>query len=1609
MSSYIDTQTILYTPPRDVAQHLRDVLQSASIETVTQDLLFSVERGSIPPAIFTIWLGVSRSPIPLKVALEQNVSVEIRKIGIKRLKKNLKSSDWRVTWQSLGDLPGLLTLIADLSVQDVRAICGSLGHCAKGTGQEVAEKREKITQLLEALLPGSFSDSAFGTRDERPLRRYYQRIAPACTPELITAILSGSLQGEWGDIHRKDLLLYHSDTLREMGLRDIFSQQASNHSWLWKLFQEYPSETGTYHRFSASMQFSLDVLRLLAREEKNVLSEHEYLSNIVLPLLRRALRKRIEWPRSEEISTLAVAYLGKHFHYQNDSNNRERLLQFIALCWSRRPEMFEKQFSACLALCYKRQKSVQLGSFETLLKGVRKTGRYPLLRFCYKEVADRDIDIEADLRGSKGTLSWSLLERLEAEQALGLFTRLRTARGDHDLVQRGPYHSVTHNGHTLDGVGGDPLLFQVVLLSRNGKDDEANVLALQQIKELQQKAIAQSDQSLRAWYAHSVLYYAYASGSCKLVRDSLLWARRFNRDTLTLASLYEHYPDEAKAIFCAIPTLTENIDYPTIQNRIQEANAVLTGLFAVACETLREPSFNLNYWTSTFRLYLETVLARMKRLPDLREANFDEDMIYRAVWVDTLRLITYIDEESLKSGHERLGLNKVGGILATGKSWYGSDTCSLPNHYTSTYRFLDQLAEARDKIWRAYRLTQHPAVTTLPDHYPRGLPIQHLTGPLFPRTKVLDKVAPYLADRARQVVYLETAKASQPVPKDGESLAAIERYIDDYWYALLILIPDVVIDVAERKKSVETAWAHALDSLSAGRMTPSEADRYWRYTGWHYVQTWPRSDERIEQPVEWPIIPSISDPIMAEEWDPRPTPVEAVKPRLLDQATYIDICKNASVIESSSNPLHALKEYRPQIPGRGREEDPIWSWSRIAKARKNFRIREGQVISALLYLDVTNLSKNRLLASPFPAVKDVRYPSLYLDDQFLSANNLSIDSAFDVLQVHAKYIPPRLLEQLALNAMDKLESTDPKDPQTIILQSTAFRAVKLLGKSDRPSLATQLAIRTIIHHPGASSWHRQILAPSMFRRLSASDARECFNAFATAIITTLEEQEKAKKAREEKEERAKRFVKVTTVKFLAQLLRDTEFVSEDFSIDVLSTLAQKASHIDVKKAVLESLLNMFQTSPPALSEKIFVALEGIIPLAGTLNERQPISESDWKAAEASNTVPEIEINRQESAPMLKMLLDFCHTAPRSFSHRTEYLNRIIIPLLTQLKQQMKRWVTVFLASSSVSSGELDNLPLVPRSPDVWKALLQYNFSYTPVSILEEYVNWQLFCIKPPLALAALNKTFHSTPELRWNPAVQTWVSLYPAGPAVLDTGNGLPLPSLLGRESALSEEDGAITSKHIQTFFLNIFTATLWTDAPKYYHLNTLANLLKPASITQLNKHWLEYKKPLVEAIILYVDSLRTRDWDRDANRQPAVLPDTFSWRLWLLKYPGIEGLEGDQDERCETFAQQVSKLLDQVSGGLYHSKYAAIKEYVNGFVAGADRLVVGVYLGDISKTRLSWLSLQDLLRVEVAWELMRETRSESRDLRDRVQQIMLSWRLCDNEEVRRMGYSLNL
>ncbi|KAF2105774.1 hypothetical protein BDV96DRAFT_592041 [Lophiotrema nucula] len=238
------------------------------------------------------------------------------------------------------------------------------------------------------------------------------------------------------------------------------------------------------------------------------------------------------------------------------------------------------------------------------------------------------------------------------------------------------------------------------------------------------------------------------------------------------------------------------------------------------------------------------------------------------------------------------------------------------------------------------------------------------------------------------------------------------------------------------------------------------------------------------------------------------------------------------------------------------------------------------------------------------------------------------------------------------------------------------------------------------------------------------------------------------------------------------------------------------------------------------------------------------------------------------------------------------------------------------------------------------------------------------------------------------------------------------------QDSPQNLEDKTAGIQDLQKTFLTHFTHLLLTDSPHYTHLSQLLPLLEPPFE---NPHldqwqlWTERLRPVVEAIIAYTSSLRTREWERDPYRHPSVLPDMFPLRLWLLPYPGIPssnpaGAE-EREKKCKNFADQITVLTNRLAGTLYHSKLSQIKDALKRVKEPEDRARIACYLGDVRKTTLSWLSMQDLLRVEVAAHLLEGVEIEGlkKELRERVNELVRSWRGAGDEGVRKLGWGVGI
>jgi len=1616
----MNTHIIRSSPPHEVIKHLKTVQEHWSDEDITREYLRLIESGSVPPSSFGFWIGMLRSPHALLLALRQTVSIGARRLAIKKLKKLLSIPEWHETWDAIGGTSGALELFSDFSVREMKQACRAIVLSTKTNN--VDSKREKFTELFRALLPSYFPDIPPGslrTKDPRQLRGLYRTLLPACTKDVVTRLITE--HPEEFKAFERQLLFCHTDTVKDLAMQHDFGKSFDETVWLVPLLSEYPPLRTSTRGISRSMHFSIQVLEKLACEDREAsFSPKEFMRTLVEPLLKRASKKKADVAAVQNIVNLVLQCMQRKPELAEYLDLREgRLVHMVVTFWGRNRDMFEAQLKALLSMPrFPRKSNIDIvHTIRPFLGNIPRPRRYELLQLCCKTISGLDLDVDDDLKKlSLGPLNRELLKQITPKEALRFFTRVRSARGEENFVTQGPPGSITSHRLTFDNHNGDPDLWHAVLLLQCDQQKEAEIISARGFESCKKAAMSSPSQEKRAFYAHGAICYATASGSLELYKEAHLWARRFVRDPLTPSKLYGSRLIEANALLSGIPTVfQDHVTADGIRHRVEEANQMIMILYETRCSALREPSFNRGSWTSIFQLFFDVVEERRQRSAILKKKlSLSDEGLYEILWSDTLKMLIAAEEKGQTPGFEGLKTNSVRGLMS-------HSPVILRNEEISTLRFFDNLARARDELWRKYRLSTYPATAALPEPFPRGLPLQHLIAPYEIHARDMHICVPYIASRIDAAVFPDPAAALAPFPTDQEILDAIGPFLDNYRTALKMMVPGSYENV-EKERLLRKAWDYAIGPLSQARFTPKEAYIYWSKI--HYSDSsskfWPKFYEFMSDIDPWPTVPNVDQPDEIEEWNPFPPHKWSIPSRKIDELTYIDMSKDFGGSSSDATLGSTLTLIHPQVPEI--VEPGIWTLGRVDLAKRRPAIREGQILSALLYLE-SKIPGSRVFNKPFPADgqgSGFRFPAAFLDDQFYTEKSIDENSSLSILGNHLLDVPPTLLVRLAEQA---LQSGEPHGVERL-----ALRLIEMLMTCDRPTVASKLAIKAILERPDNSSWHRSLLSPRFFRRVPASVAQDVMNAFAEAILQRLEEQSAATRKAESQDGKPKQresYVKVTTVKLLATLLKDTECISEEFASTVLARIMVKARHVDIRRSVVESLISLLQDASPEQATKVVSVFETIIPVCRNLRERVPVGEEEWTAAEACLDLPALDPTNEpnDTAPILSSLLRAGHA---------ECTTRIVLPIVANLQQQTARWVALFLRKHGLDDTAQHALaiPLLPREQEIYHALLAHNVSDTPVSLLTSYLDYLVFNIAPPAPIAALNKKLTQDVKLKSQADVQAWLARYAQGADVVHGGlpqtyssRSFSILDLLRAPGALT---GAITPKAVQEHFLKLFTTLLWHEDERHALLASVTNRLWDAvPSSALSAQWATYKQPVVEAMIRYTDALRTRAWERDARRKPAVLPETYAWRLWVLQcaarhgeHPGESQSDAgskdnsDGEARCGAFAARVARMAGQLAGGVYHRKFAQLKRALD-YVEGDDRLRVACHLGDVSRTRLSWLTREDHLRVELAAGLLKPPEDEwifpepckDEELLGKVEAMKESWKASESEEVRRHGF----
>ncbi|KAI0970140.1 hypothetical protein F4678DRAFT_480813 [Xylaria arbuscula] len=564
------------------------------------------------------------------------------------------------------------------------------------------------------------------------------------------------------------------------------------------------------------------------------------------------------------------------------------------------------------------------------------------------------------------------------------------------------------------------------------------------------------------------------------------------------------------------------------------------------------------------------------------------------------------------------------------------------------------------------------------------------------------------------------------------------------------------------------------------------------------------------------------------------------------------------------------------------------------------------------------------------------------------------------------------------------------------VEKLSCQAIAKLARTDTPVLSQNLIERAIIEHPEASSWHRQFLTIGYLRNLPAEAAKTMLISFAIAIGEKLEEQSYVKVGDSEPPQSAppQSLIKVTTVKYLAQLLNDADFVAPDSAIEVLLELFQAGTHIDIRLAAVDSLLNTLNTisgntvrqwkSDPMV-EKTFTALENIILIAGNINERRPMSAEGWAEAKEQVTIPTISQDNSDIPPLFKAILDI--TAGERYSNLKQFedalFSRLVLPTLRHSQEQHRDWFSLFLTKHRPAL-KADILPRVPITPEIWYQILENQGHLLPPSIVNEFSQYVILRMRTPMAIQEFNKALRQDATLRNNASVNHWLSIF-----------GEPQPWRRGIHCLLNLITSPPKTVSPTSVLINVIVsqASVLLDdyescIDEWRYLLVSMRPQTPGhdySSEDMKKNWACWLKA-TNALAQELIKLLERKIASSAGQEDTMLPSTFPLRLLCLPYADPSSLK-QKDEDCHHFSARLdstlSSFLETNEGDvLLWATFSDIvyETLISAYTDSTARLRLAIHVGDLSIDYIRLKPAVQLIKVSVALKLI-EGMSKSKAL----------------------------
>ncbi|KAK5996544.1 hypothetical protein PT974_01879 [Cladobotryum mycophilum] len=1534
---------------RNQATHLREILSNHPSDTldVTSQLIKYVASDYLPVVVLSIWLSVCKEPRATVAVLQQQHNVTAQRFAITQLTRHFRNeNDFAKAWEAGGAAVGYARVMSNLSVRNLRFLCKKLSSTAK-TKAARDERRLAFTELLRLLWKNVEEDGSTGAViDPRPLKKAYSFIAAAC---------GGKVNQEWCKKVAMNVS-YDSDP-------DFFEKYV-----LDELLSEGGDLRSCLYIANCLIRDNLTFGVLLFEkwlERKTLgLSPDKFLGELLIPIVKRCSSKR--WIGSETHSKLwsiIPQYFQRYPEFKKNSRQSEAhyssLIYHCTKVWVRSPKSFTETFTGIIGLLH--EDPVKKFDLPRLVQVAGPTLRYELLRLFLKHGQGYAFDIGAVdnkamdcsvMKAQKFVWPVGILHHLPPHEGLCMLEKLREAYPD-SLHPNDGSQSLFQKYDPGNEKCSDLEILRALLIRQSENDkiilptNSEAVLDDLRLKELPRR-MRQASQARepgdRARWAVAAINLSVALGDVDLYTETLLWARRFNKDSRATHVIYNYrfITVEAVELLSGLPLKLGHSTKRPGKEVIEAGNKVLQLLVETTIQVIPNPDFSLHAFSSIFTFIDRVVKSRAERVDKYQDYfKLSDDELFDIVWKPTLNMLIEIETTTLEPANKKLNRGRRGLL----DYWKVDIGCQRG----PTMKFFDTLAKSRNQIWEKYRISEHPSVATLPEPLSRGLTLEILLH--FDTHSPAN--LPYLHSRAEALVFVSPETALVSSKENDEIKAAVSKYMENWCTALklYLLQPDSGMNRVDR---ISRAWKHATGALSKSRMSEEEAVRYWvpvfQLAG---VTDRELDSHRTAHEYSAPSIPAVDDVSQPVEWNPDPNFRRELKGKKL-APTYLDamIAKGLAYSWQASSKTKATIPAVPSSPA-------FWSPSLSIRRTVTTAKADAYTAAGILAINSKHGADSSLLLQPFPDANARRFPALYLEQEFLERESEGQErNIMDLLGTLDVFTPPRLLAQLASSLLDKIRKETREGHKPF---SQFARIIKLLSRSGNPSLASPFIQEFILEQTEASSWHRKVFGVYHLNSLSPSQVQSFLQDFSTAIVKKLEltnerVREAAKVVDNEETKQEKPVVKVSTVKMLAQLVQGAVFISPASSVDVLTGLLERSSNLSICVAVVNALIeagSTANTNDPKLRRTILDALQRYAGLkASSINESHRTT--DWDKAECDGQLPEVW-GDNSPPPILKALINIGTQTHKVWpDEENRALAELRCSVLLASGDNNLRWMNLFLKINGFKIPDGYQLPAIPLRREALGEVVSNSCPLVSKKLFERMKQYLLLNLDRPEWLLNINQAIKDDAVLSRSNAGKHWLSLWSIELHSLYHSMGIRwITNALDLDFQNEVYPDNVTHGMLETSMFEIADALLNT-CDQYWFLIFIGDVAN------------EKKKSRQE-------SLRTPEWQSNPKRQPAFLPNIFTFKLKLRLPDTLINVPQMSTEVLAKMRDEVLVLLKKIlaSGLPYVEDFTSLKNHLASKTIAPE---LAMMLGSIpTQADPDTLTLLDHLLVELAAHLVKK------------------------------------